>query len=107
MNVVNGECASSNTSIRLGISIRGILASSNVLSLMANLQFDFLYVKIAAKDKSLLQVLALRTEQSLALHSQSTCRCRASNTLIIRYEHNSGTEFEPLFKTVVFASANR
>ena len=31
----------------------------------------------------------------------STCRCRASNTLIIRYEHNAGTEFEPLLETVV------
>ena len=29
------------------------------------------------------------------------CRCRASNTLIIRYEHNAGTEFEPLSETVV------
>lgn len=38
---------------------------------------------------------------------RSIYRCRASNTLIIRYEHNSGTEFEPLFKTVVFASAHR
>lgn len=37
----------------------------------------------------------------------STSRCKASNTLIIRYKHNAGTEFEPLFKTVVFASANR
>ena len=32
---------------------------------------------------------------------RSIYRCRASNTLIIRYEHNAGTEFEPLFKTVV------
>lgn len=31
----------------------------------------------------------------------STFRCRASNTLIIRYEHNAGTEFEPLSETVV------
>ena len=28
-------------------------------------------------------------------------RYRASNTLIIRYEHNAGTEFEPLLETVV------
>ena len=28
-------------------------------------------------------------------------RCRASNTLIIRYEQNEGTEFEPLLETVV------
>ena len=28
-------------------------------------------------------------------------RCRASNTLIIRYEHNAGTRFEPLLKTEV------
>ena len=27
-------------------------------------------------------------------------RCRASNTLIIRYENNTGTEFEPLLETV-------
>lgn len=31
----------------------------------------------------------------------STFRCRASNTLIIRYKHNTGTEFEPLLETVV------
>lgn len=31
----------------------------------------------------------------------STCRYRASNTLIIRYEHNAGTEFGPLLETVV------
>lgn len=31
----------------------------------------------------------------------STCRRRASNTLIIRYEHNAGTEFGPLLETVV------
>ena len=31
----------------------------------------------------------------------STFRCRASNTLIIRYEHNAGTEFEPLLETEV------
>lgn len=28
-------------------------------------------------------------------------RYRASNTLITRYEHNAGTEFEPLLETVV------
>ena len=33
---------------------------------------------------------------------RSTCRCRASNTFIIRYEHYAGTEFEPLLETVVF-----
>lgn len=32
---------------------------------------------------------------------RSIYRCRASNTLIIRYENNAGTEFEPLLKTVV------
>ena len=32
---------------------------------------------------------------------RSIYRCRASNTLIIRYEHNAGTEFEPLLETVV------
>lgn len=32
---------------------------------------------------------------------RSIYRCRASNTLIIRYEHNTGTEFEPLLETVV------
>ena len=32
---------------------------------------------------------------------QSIYRCRASNTLIIRYEHNAGTKFEPLLETVV------
>ena len=31
----------------------------------------------------------------------STIRCRASNTLIIRYEHSAGTEFGPLLETVV------
>ena len=31
---------------------------------------------------------------------RSIYRCRASNTLIIRYEHNTGTEFEPLLETV-------
>ena len=30
-----------------------------------------------------------------------TFRCRASNTLIVRYKHNAGTEFEPLLETVV------
>ena len=33
---------------------------------------------------------------------RSIYRCRASNTLIIRHEHNGGTEFEPLLKTAVF-----
>ena len=33
---------------------------------------------------------------------RSIYRCRASNILIIRYEHNAGTEFEPLLETVVF-----
>ena len=32
---------------------------------------------------------------------RSIYRCRASNTLIIRYEHNARTEFEPSFETVV------
>ena len=31
---------------------------------------------------------------------RSIYRRRASNTLIIRYEHNIGTEFEPLLETV-------
>lgn len=31
----------------------------------------------------------------------STCRCIAFNTLIIRYEQNEGTEFGPLLETVV------
>ncbi len=31
---------------------------------------------------------------------RSIYRCRASNTLIIRNEHNTGTEFEPLLETV-------
>ena len=32
---------------------------------------------------------------------RSIYRYRASNTLIIRYEHNIGTGFEPLLETVV------
>lgn len=32
---------------------------------------------------------------------RSIYRCRASNTLIISYEHNAGTGFEPLLETVV------
>ena len=28
-------------------------------------------------------------------------RCRASNTLTIKYKHNAGTEFEPLLETAV------
>ena len=32
---------------------------------------------------------------------RSIYRCRASNTLIIRYEPNAGTEFQPLLETVV------
>ena len=32
---------------------------------------------------------------------RSIYRCIASNTLIIRYEYNAGTEFEPLLETVV------
>ncbi len=31
----------------------------------------------------------------------ATFRCRVSNTLIIRYEHNAGTGLEPLLETVV------
>ena len=27
-------------------------------------------------------------------------RCRASNTLIIKYKHNAGAGFEPLLETV-------
>lgn len=32
---------------------------------------------------------------------RSIYRCRASNTLIIRHERNTGTEFGPLLETVV------
>lgn len=32
---------------------------------------------------------------------RSIYRCRASNILIIRYEHNARTGFEPLLETVV------
>ena len=32
---------------------------------------------------------------------RSIYRSLASNTLIIRYEHNAGTEFEPLLETEV------
>lgn len=32
---------------------------------------------------------------------RSIFRCIASNTLIIRYERNVGTDFEPLLETVV------
>ena len=32
---------------------------------------------------------------------RSIYRCRASNTLIIRYEQNAGTVFEPLLETMV------
>ena len=35
------------------------------------------------------------------LVEQLVLRCRASNTLIIRYERNAGTEFEPLLETLV------
>ena len=38
---------------------------------------------------------------NLFTHAESTFRCIASNTLIIRYEHNAGTEFEPLLETEV------
>ena len=39
--------------------------------------------------------------QAIAHKEGFTIRCRASNTLIIRYEHNAGTEFGPLLETVV------
>ena len=35
------------------------------------------------------------------LFSRPTSQYRAFNTLIIRYEQNEGTEFEPLLETVV------
>ena len=42
-----------------------------------------------------------RSKLNLLPHAKSTFRRRASNTLIIRYEHNIGTGFEPLLETVV------
>ncbi len=42
-----------------------------------------------------------RSKLNLLAHAESTFRCRASNTLVIRCKHNTGTEFEPLLETVV------
>ena len=63
----------------------------------------------SVKTKKATKMVAYKQLQKrfASIVRRSICRCKASNTLIIRYKHNSGTEFEPLFKTVVFASANR
>lgn len=63
----------------------------------------------SVKTKKATKMVAYKQlqERFASMVRLSIYRCRASNTLIIRYEHNAGTEFEPLFKTVVFASSNR
>lgn len=62
---------------------------------------------VKTKKATILVAYKQLQKRFASIVGRSIYRCRASNTLIIRYEHNSGTEFEPLFKTVVFASANR
>ena len=55
------------------------------------------------KTKKATKMVAYKQLQKryVSMVGRSIYRCRASNTLIIRYEHNAGTEFEPLLETVV------
>ena len=57
----------------------------------------------SVKTKKATKMVAYKQLQKrfASIVRRSICRCRASNTLIIRYEHNAGTEFGPLLETVV------
>ena len=57
----------------------------------------------SVKTKKATKMVAYKQLQKrfASIVRRSICRCRASNTLIIRYENNAGTEFEPLLETVV------
>ena len=57
----------------------------------------------SAKTKKATKMVAYKQLQQrfVSMVRRSIYRCRASNTLIIRYKHNTGTEFEPLLETVV------
>ena len=57
----------------------------------------------SVKTKKATKMVAYKQLQKryVSMVGRSIYRCRASNTLIIRYENNAGTEFEPLLETVV------
>ena len=57
----------------------------------------------SVKTKKATKMVAYKQLQKrfASIVRRSIYRCRASNTLIIRYEHNAGTEFEPLLETEV------
>ena len=57
----------------------------------------------SVKTKKATKMVAYKQLQKrfASIVRRSICRCRASNTLIIRYEYNEGTEFGPLLETVV------
>ena len=57
----------------------------------------------SVKTKKATKMVAYKQLQKrfASMVKRSIYRCRAFNTLIIRYEQNEGTEFEPLLETVV------
>ena len=57
----------------------------------------------SVKTKKATKMVAYKQLQKrfASMVKRSIYRCRASNTLIIRYKHNTGTEFEPLLETEV------
>ena len=57
----------------------------------------------SVKTKKATKMVAYKQLQKryVSMVGRSIYRCRASNTLIIRYKRNTGTEFEPLLETVV------
>lgn len=58
----------------------------------------------SVKTKKATKMVAYKQLQKrfASMVRRSIYRCRVSNALIIRYEHNAGTAFEPLLETVVF-----
>ena len=58
----------------------------------------------SVKTKKATKMVAYKQLQKrfASIVRRSIYRYRASNTLIIRCEHNAGTEFEPLLETVVW-----
>ena len=57
----------------------------------------------SVKTKKATKMVAYKQLQKryVSMVGRSIYRCIASNTLIIRYEHNARTEFGPLLETVV------
>ncbi len=57
----------------------------------------------SVKTKKATKMVAYKQLQKrfASMVRRSIYRCRASNTLIIRCKHNTGTEFEPLLETVL------